>query len=92
MKTIVYLSVFSLLTGCVCLDPDHHQNIPPKVQTEKVIESLKKIRTNLDEAGDENVTIDQKLTRALTLAEKLDILLEQLETMFNAGKTTVKPL
>lgn len=92
MKTIVYLSVFSLLTGCVCLDSTHRQSIPPKVQTEKVIESLKKIRTNLDEAGDENVTIDQKLTRALTLAEKLDVLLEQLETMFNDGKTTVKPL
>lgn len=92
MKMILFLLILSLLTGCVCLDPAHHQKVPPSVQTERVIDSLKKIRTSLDEAGDENDNIDQKLTRALTLAEKLDVLLEQLESMFRDGKTTVKPL
>lgn len=91
MKTILFLFLFSLLTGCVCLDPAHHKKIPPSVQTDKVIESLKSIRTNLDQAGDENVTVDQKLSKAITLAEKLNTLLDQLEAMFSDGKTTIKP-
>lgn len=91
MKTILYITLFSLLTGCVCLDPAHHKKVPPSVQTDKVIESLKNIRANIDQAGEENATVDQKLTKAISLAEKLDALLEQLEAMFNTGKTTVKP-
>lgn len=91
MKTTLYLAIFSLLTGCVCLDPEHHKVVPPSVQTQKVVESLKNIRTSLDQAGEENASVDQKLTRAISLAERLDILLEQLETMFSQGKSTIKP-
>jgi enamine deaminase RidA (YjgF/YER057c/UK114 family) len=91
MKKPLCILIFSLLTGCVCLDPAHHRKVPVTVQTDKVIESLKNIRTSLDEAGDENVTVDQKLSKAITLAEKLDALLEQLDGMFSQGKTTIKP-
>lgn len=91
MKTVLYITLFSLLTGCICLDPAHHRKVPPSVQTDKVIESLKDIKTSLDQAGEENATVDQKLSKAITLAEKLNILLDQLEAMFSDGKTTIKP-
>jgi enamine deaminase RidA (YjgF/YER057c/UK114 family) len=92
MKTSLFLFILTtFLTGCVCLDPAHHKSVPPSVQTQKVVESLKNIRTSLDQAGEENATVEQKLTKAITLAEKLDVLLEQLDTMFSQGKSTIKP-
>lgn len=90
MRKLVFLTL--LFTGCVCLDPAHHRKTPPTVQTEKVIASLKQIKNDLDSAGDENENVSQKLDKALTLANKLDLLLEQLEVLFSDGKTTVKPL
>jgi len=76
-----------LMTGCVCLNPAHHQKVPPQVQTENVITSLKQIKDELNVADEENENVALKLDKAITLANRLDILLEQLEELFNSEKT-----
>jgi len=90
MKYIL-LPALLLCSGCICLNPEHHRPTPPSVQTTEVIDSLKKLKTDLDQAGEDNASVDQKLERALTLAEKLGVILDQLESMFKDNKTTVKP-
>lgn len=91
MKHITVALTLLFLTGCVCFNPAHYEKIPVSVQTDRVINSLKELKNDIDKAGEENASVDQKLDRALTLAEKLDTLLQQLEAMFNSGKTVVKP-
>lgn len=87
----ITLLSFLLLTGCVCLDPAHKRPIPPQVSTERVIDSLKQVREELNNAGQENDNVTVKIDKALTLAEKLDNLLAQIEAMYSQGKTTIKP-
>lgn len=63
---------------------------PPSVSTAKVIESLTETKEVLKEAGDQNTVVAQKIDKALTLAERLDALLEQIEKESN--KNIIKPL
>ena len=67
---------------------------PPSVSTAKVIESLTETKEVLKEAGDQNTAVAQKIDRALTLAERLDALLEQIEkeAQQQANKNVIKPL
>lgn len=89
MKFLLFFLLF--LTGCVCLDPAHKRPVPPQVSTERVIESLKQVREELNTAGQENDNVSVKIDKALTLAEKLDNLLAQIEAMYSQGKSTIKP-
>lgn len=67
---------------------------PPTVSTAQVIESLTDTKEVLAEAGEQNTAVAQKIDKALTLAERLDALLEQIEkeAQEQANKNIVKPL
>lgn len=85
MKHIGNLA-FLLCVGCATVK----QTPPPSVSTARVIESLTETKDTLLEAGEQNTTVAKQIDRALTLAEKLDALLEQIEN--EANKNVVKPL
>jgi len=91
MRLALILSSILLLTGCVCLDPAHKRPLPPQVNTEKVIESLKQVKDELNNADQENENVSVKIDRALRLAERLDTLLEQIELLFAKDKVVLKP-
>lgn len=78
MKYILILAA-PLFAGCVCLNPDHKKSAPPIANTGEVIESLEKTKTELDKAGESNTIVGNKVEKALTLAERLEKLLEQIE-------------
>ncbi len=77
MNKFLFLTVF--LTGCVCLNPDHKKTPPPIANTNEVIESLEKTKTELEKAGESNTIVGNKVEKALSLAERLEQLLEQIE-------------
>ena len=83
-----YLLLLALLLCVSCATTK--QTPPPSVSTAQVIEALNNTREALKEAGDQNSVVAQKIDKALTLAERLDILLEQIETTYN-NKNIVKP-
>jgi PBP1b-binding outer membrane lipoprotein LpoB len=66
---------------------------PPSVSTAQVIQSLTDAKTDLKEAGDQNTAVAQKIDRALTLAERLDTLLAQIEqeAQATANKNVINP-
>jgi G:T-mismatch repair DNA endonuclease (very short patch repair protein) len=77
MRYVLLLSIF--MTGCVCFNPAHKQKAPPIANTEKVIASLEKTQVELEKAGESNTIVGEKVEKALTLAERLEKLLEQIE-------------
>jgi hypothetical protein len=81
-----YLSLIFILffTGCVCLDPAHKKSGPPIANTEEVIQSLEKTKSELDKAGESNTIVGEKVEKALTLADRLERLLEQIEEESNS--------
>lgn len=88
MKYIL-LSALLFCAGCATTK----QAPPPTVSTAQVIESLTDTKEVLTEAGEQNTSVAKKIDRALTLAEKLDALLEQIEKEAEqqANKNIVKP-
>jgi hypothetical protein len=86
-----YLLIFSVfLTGCICLNPEHKKSAPPIANTGEVISSLEKTKTELEKAGESNTVVGDKVEKALTLAERLEKLLEQIEQ--SESKTVKKPI
>jgi hypothetical protein len=83
MKYILFL-ILPLFTGCICLNPDHKKSGPPIANTGEVIASLEKTKTELDEAGESNTVVGERVDKALTLAERLEKLLEQIEDQSNS--------
>ena len=73
------LIIIPFLTGCVCLNPAHKQPAPPIANTGEVIQSLEKTQEELAKAGESNTIVGDKVETALTLAERLEKLLEQIE-------------
>jgi hypothetical protein len=90
MKYILLLTLL-LCVGCQTTKP---VTPPPSVSTAQVIDSLTDAKEALSEAGEQNTVVAQKIDRALTLAERLDALLEQIEkeALQQANKNVVKPL
>ena len=90
MKYILLLALL-LCSGCATTKPTVP---PPSVSTAQVIESLTDTKEVLKEAGDQNTAVAQKIDRALTLAERLDALLEQIEkeAQQQANKNVINPL
>lgn len=78
IKATIAISLL-FLSGCVCLNPDHKRVPPPIANTGEVIQSLEKTKTELEAAGDSNTVVGEKVERALTLAERLEKLLEQID-------------
>lgn len=86
-----YLLIFSVfLTGCICLNPEHKKSAPPIANTGEVISSLEKTKTELEKAGESNTVVGDKVEKALTLAERLEKLLEQIEQ--SESKTVKDPI
>jgi hypothetical protein len=65
------------MTGCTSLD--EKKTLPPSVSTELVINSLNETKNELIDAGEQNTKVAKNIEKALTLAERLDVLLEQIE-------------
>jgi hypothetical protein len=86
MKYFLILALL-LVTSCATTKP---VAAPPSVSTAQVIESLTETKETLKQAGDQNTAVAQKIDKALTLAERLDVLLEQIEKESN--KNVIKPL
>ena len=89
IKTIIPI-VCLFITSCVCLDPSHKKSAPPIANTNEVIQSLEKTKTELNKAGESNTIVGEKVNRALTLAERLEKLLEQIDSE-STFKTTKEP-
>lgn len=87
MRYFLILSVF--LTGCVCLNPDHKGINGPTVETNKVIEDLKDTKEELIKAGEANTEVGKSVDKALSLAERLDAILEEIEK--SQYKNIIKP-
>lgn len=87
MRYLLILTVF--LTGCVCLNPDHRGINGPTVETGKVIEELKDTKEELLKAGEANTEVGKSVDKALSLAERLDTILEEIEK--SQYKNIVKP-
>ena len=90
MKYIL-IPALLLCVGCATTKPTVP---PPTVSTAQVIESLTDTKEVLEEAGEQNTAVGKKIDKALTLAERLDALLEQIEkeAAQQANKNVVKPL
>jgi outer membrane murein-binding lipoprotein Lpp len=91
MKILLLLGILLLIAGCSSLEK--RKEVPPSVSTANVIQSLTDTKEVLVEAGEQNTTVAKKIDKALTLAERLDALLEQIEkeAAQQANKNIVKP-
>jgi hypothetical protein len=78
------LIIIPFLTGCICLNPDHKKTAPPIANTGEVIQSLEKTQEELAKAGESNTIVGNKVETALTLAERLEKLLQQIEEQSNS--------
>lgn len=85
----VFALIFLFTTGCVCLDPNHKQSNAPTVETGRVIADLKDTKDELVKAGEANTEVGKSVDKALTLAQRLDQILEELEKTQN--KNIIKP-
>ena len=86
MRYIILLTLL-FCVGCATIKPVVP---PPSVSTAQVIESLTDTKEVLKEAGEQNTVVAQKIDKALTLAGRLDALLEQIEKESN--KNVIKTL
>lgn len=76
MNYFIVLSVL-LIVGCSSLEKK--KTSLPTVSTSKVIESLNETKLELTQAGESNTKVASNINKALTLAERLEKLLEEIE-------------
>ena len=95
IRTMFRLVLFALtaisLVACKTTKPDPE---PPSVSTEEIIKSLKETQEHLDGVGLDSSRMGLSVDRALTLAERLEILLEKIEQEQRKyrGKNVIPPL
>jgi hypothetical protein len=91
MIKITILLFVLFLTGCSSLQKKK-QSLPPSVSTNELIESLTETKTELQLAGDANTKVAENINKALSLAQRLDSLLEQIEKEQNntSNKNIIK--
>ncbi len=73
------------ITGCA--GSAKKGTTPPSVSTTQVIESLEGTKSELKSAGESNTAVAKKIDTALTLAERLEKLLDQIEKDQNKNET-----
>jgi ABC-type uncharacterized transport system auxiliary subunit len=78
MRYILILALLFTMTGCESLRKKK-QVIPPSVSTTQVIDALTDTKQELVKAGEANTKVAKNVETALTLAQRLEILLEQIE-------------
>jgi len=90
MLVLIILSVL-LIAGCSAIEK--RKETPPTVSTGQVIQSLNDTKNELEEAGQANTKVAANIDKALTLAQRLDALLTQIEKEQNSSnKNTIKPI
>lgn len=88
MRFLLLIIILGLSASCVHLKKKDVQ--PPSVSTAQVVESLEETKSELEKAGESNTKVAANIEKALTLAERLEKLLEQIEKE-TANKNVIKP-
>jgi hypothetical protein len=78
MRYILIITLLFTVTGCEVLGKKK-QPTPPSVTTTKVVDSLTETKEELVKAGEANTKVAKNVETALTLAQRLEKLLEQIE-------------
>lgn len=87
MKYLLLIIIMALGTGCASFKKKDVP--PPSVSTAQVVESLEGTKSELAKAGERNTKVAANIDKALSLAERLEKLLEEIEKE-QAGKNIVK--
>ena len=88
MKHFLIILVLAFATGCANFKKKSVQ--PPSVSTAQVVTSLEETKSELAQAGESNSKVAANIDKALSLAERLEKLLEEIEKD-TANKNVVKP-
>jgi len=78
MRYILIIALLFAVTGCESLKNKKNAP-PPTVATTRVIDSLTETKKDLVKAGEANTKVAKNVETALTLAQRLEALLEQIE-------------
>jgi hypothetical protein len=78
MRYILIIALLFTVTGCESLRSKKNTP-PPTVATTRVIDSLTETKKDLVKAGESNTKVAKNVETALTLAQRLEVLLEQIE-------------
>jgi len=79
-----------LVMGTGCAHFKKKETPPPSVSTAQVVESLEETKSELAKAGESNTKVAANIEKALTLAERLEKLLAEIEQQ-TANKNVIKP-
>lgn len=74
-----YFLIIAIVLGTGCASLKDKNVLPPSVSTAKVVESLEETKSELKKAGESNTKVAANIDKALSLAERLEKLLEQIE-------------
>jgi len=88
MKYFSLIIILDFATSCANLKKRGVQ--PPSVSTAQVVTSLEETKSELAQAGESNTKVAANIDKALSLAERLEKLLEEIEKD-TANKNIVKP-
>jgi outer membrane murein-binding lipoprotein Lpp len=76
-------TILFVILGCLliigCAASEKKKTLPPSVSTEQVIQSLSDTKNELKEAGENNTKVAKNIDKALTLAQRLESLLQEIE-------------
>jgi hypothetical protein len=87
MRYFLLIIILGLSTSCASL---RQKDVPPpSVSTAQVVESLEETKSELAKAGESNTKVAANIDKALSLAEKLEKLLAEIEEV-QSGKNVVK--
>jgi hypothetical protein len=78
-----YFLIIILAFGTGCASLKNKDVPPPSVSTAKVVESLEETKSELAKAGESNTKVAANIDKALSLAERLEKLLEEIEKASN---------
>lgn len=94
MNNLIFLLIISALLMSGCAFFEKGKTMPPSVSTSQVIESLNETKNELKEAGEQNTKVAKNIDVALSLAEKLDLLLVAIEKEQEKlnNKNIIKPI
>jgi len=87
MRYFLLIIILAVGTGCASLKKKDVP--PPSVSTAQVVESLEETKSELAKAGESNTKVAANIDKALSLAERLEKLLAEIEEV-QSGKNVVK--
>jgi hypothetical protein len=87
MRYFLLIIILAVGTGCASLKKKDVP--PPSVSTAQVVESLEETKSELAKAGESNTKVAANIDKALSLAERLEKLLAEIEEA-QSGKNVVK--